>query len=127
MQRIRELRKRDNMSQEALAGQMGVSRSAVAMWEAGRSEPDTDKLIALAALFHVSVDYLLQQDLRDRGASELRGTAATQQEYEDGDQEAADIRLIERARRAMSPVEKDRMMKILKASFEEYFKDEGKQ
>ena len=107
MQRIRELRKRDNMSQEALAGKLGVSRSAVAMWEAGRSEPDTDKLIALAALFRVSVDYLLQQDLRD------------------GDQEAADIRLIERARRAMTPVEKDRMMKILKASFEEYFKDDN--
>ncbi len=107
MQRIKELRKRDNMSQEALAGRLGVSRSAVAMWEAGRSEPDTDKLIALAALFRVSVDYLLQQDLRD------------------GDQEAADIRLIERARRAMTPVEKDRMMKILKASFEEYFKDDN--
>ena len=114
MQRIRELRKRDNMSQEALAGKLGVSRSAVAMWEAGRSEPDTDKLIALAALFRVSVDYLLQQ-----------GAAAAQQDLQDNDQEAADIRLIERARRAMTSVEKDRMMKILKASFEEYFKDDN--
>ena len=53
------------------------------------------------------------------------GGGAGSQDLQDSDQEAADIRLIERARRAMTSVEKDRMMKILKASFEEYFKDDN--
>ena len=47
------------ISQQKLAEALGVSRSAVAMWEAGLSEPDNETLIKLAAFFNVTTDYLL--------------------------------------------------------------------
>lgn len=52
-------RKAAGLSQEALAAQLGVSRQAVSKWERSESSPDTDNLIALAALYGVSLDELL--------------------------------------------------------------------
>ena len=56
------LRKQRNMSQLKLASAIGVSRSTVAMWENGSSQPDNSMLIKLSELFNVSVDYLLGRD-----------------------------------------------------------------
>ena len=58
-QRIKELRTRNGLSQAALADRLHVSRQAVTKWEAGRGIPDVDNLRAMAALFGVSVDHLL--------------------------------------------------------------------
>ena len=58
-QRIKELRTRNGFSQAALADRLHVSRQAVTKWEAGRGIPDVDNLRAMAALFGVSVDHLL--------------------------------------------------------------------
>ena len=55
-QRLVDRRKAAGLSQEALAAQLGVSRQAVSKWERSESSPDTDNLIALAALYGVSVD-----------------------------------------------------------------------
>ncbi|MCL2194525.1 MAG: helix-turn-helix domain-containing protein [Oscillospiraceae bacterium] len=57
--RIQQLRKVRGISQEELGEQVEVSRQAVSKWESGQSMPDVDKIIALAALFGVSTDYLL--------------------------------------------------------------------
>ena len=46
-------------SQEALAEQLRVSRQAVSKWELDAARPDIDNVLALAALFEVSTDYLL--------------------------------------------------------------------
>ena len=59
MQILRSLRKQHNISQKELADALGVSRSAVAMWETGKSQPDNEALIAIARLFCVTTDYLL--------------------------------------------------------------------
>lgn len=58
-QRLVDRRKAAGLSQEALAAQLGVSRQAVSKWERSESSPDTDNLIALAALHGVSLDELL--------------------------------------------------------------------
>ncbi len=58
-QRLVDRRKAAGLSQEALAVQLGVSRQAVSKWERSESSPDTDNLIALAALYGVSLDELL--------------------------------------------------------------------
>lgn len=58
-QRLVDRRKAAGLSQEALAAQLGVSRQAVSKWERSESSPDTDNLIALAALYGVSLDELL--------------------------------------------------------------------
>lgn len=58
-QRLVDRRKAAGLSQEALAAQLGVSRQAVSKCERSESSPDTDNLIALAALYGVSLDELL--------------------------------------------------------------------
>ena len=57
--RIAFLRSKAGLSQAALASRLGVSPSAVGMYEQGRREPSGDLLIALANIFNVSIDYLL--------------------------------------------------------------------
>ncbi len=56
--RINELRKKHNYSQEYVAEQLDVSRQAVSKWEQNQTSPDTNNLIALAGLFGVSVEYI---------------------------------------------------------------------
>lgn len=58
-QRIKILRTTKRISQDKLGQILGVTQQAVAKWEAGASEPDTETLLKLSALFQVSVDYLL--------------------------------------------------------------------
>lgn len=64
-QRLVDRRKAAGLSQEALAAQLGVSRQAVSKWERSESSPDTDNLIALAALYGVSLDELLYGEAVD--------------------------------------------------------------
>lgn len=58
--RLVALRKENQLSQEALAEKLGISRQAVSKWERAEASPDTDNLIALAKLYHVSLDELLR-------------------------------------------------------------------
>lgn len=57
--KLQTLRKQSGMSQETLAGQLGVSRQAVSRWELDISLPETENIIKLAKIFNVSFDYLL--------------------------------------------------------------------
>ena len=50
-----QLRKMKKMTQEEIAGELGVSRQAIAKWEAGETVPDLDKCRRLAELFEVSL------------------------------------------------------------------------
>lgn len=58
-QRIAQKRKELSLSQEALGGQLGVSRQSIYKWESDAAVPEIDKLIALSRLFGVSVGWLL--------------------------------------------------------------------
>jgi Predicted transcriptional regulators len=58
--RLVTLRKKNGLSQEELADRIGISRQAVSKWERAESSPDTDNLIALARLYNVSLDELLE-------------------------------------------------------------------
>ena len=53
-----QLRKMKKMTQEGIAEKLGVSRQAVAKWEAGETVPDLDQCRLLAELFEVSLDDL---------------------------------------------------------------------
>lgn len=55
------LRKRDGLSQAEVAEKLDVSRQAVSRWEAGEARPSTDNLQALSKLYHVPLDYLLDE------------------------------------------------------------------
>lgn len=56
--KIRELRRRDGRTQEALAEALGVTSQAVSRWESGGSYPDMEMMPAIANYFHVSIDAL---------------------------------------------------------------------
>lgn len=58
--RLVQMRKKNHLSQEELAEKLGISRQAVSKWERAESSPDTDNLILLARLYHVSLDELLK-------------------------------------------------------------------
>ena len=66
-QRIQELRKQNNLSQEALGEKLGVSRQAISRWEMDGAVPEIDKLIAMGKLFGVSLNELLQVETGDAG------------------------------------------------------------
>lgn len=66
--RIRELRKKNDLTQEKLADYLGVSYQAVSKWETGISSPDLSLIRPLTKLLHVSADELLGID----GDSDLR-------------------------------------------------------
>lgn len=57
--RLFEYRKANGFSQEELAEKIGVSRQAISKWERSESSPDTDNLIALANLYGITIDELL--------------------------------------------------------------------
>jgi transcriptional regulator with XRE-family HTH domain len=61
-EKIQQLRKANNLSQEQLAVQLEVSRQAVSKWELNESTPDTDKIILISRIFSVSTDYLLLEN-----------------------------------------------------------------
>ena len=74
--RLVTLRKQNNLSQEALAEKLGISRQAVSKWERAEASPDTDNLIALAKLYHISLDELLKihEDGEDEFADKISGS-----------------------------------------------------
>lgn len=52
-----------NLSQEALADKLNVSRQTISKWESGAAFPEVDKLVALADFFHCSLDRLIREPL----------------------------------------------------------------
>ncbi len=56
---IQELRKQENITQEELAAQLGVTAAAVSKWENNYTLPDIMMLCALADYFEVTTDELL--------------------------------------------------------------------
>lgn len=58
-ERMKELRKANNLTQKELADRIGVSVGAIKHWEQDKGEPNTAALISMAVLFNVSLDYLV--------------------------------------------------------------------
>lgn len=61
--KLRELRHKNEMTQKYVAASINVARSTIAGYETKNRQPSHEKLTALANLFHVSVDYLLEDDV----------------------------------------------------------------
>lgn len=57
--RLYDLRKKRGISQEELAGEVGVSRQTISKWETGESTPDMEKMIALSTYFGITLDELV--------------------------------------------------------------------
>lgn len=57
--RIRELRKENEMTMKQLGEKLGLGESTISQYETGKREPDIKTLLKISECFHVSVDYLL--------------------------------------------------------------------
>ena len=67
-EKLQQLRKQSGLSQEQLAARLTVSRQAVSKWELDETMPDTENVVQLSRLFGVSCDYLLRDEVDERGA-----------------------------------------------------------
>lgn len=61
-EKLRSIRKQAGMSQEQLAEKLGVSRQAVTKWETDAGIPDIENIMAISALFDISIDELLSNE-----------------------------------------------------------------
>ncbi len=62
---LKKIRKENNLSQEQLADELGVSRQAVSKWESGTAYPEMNKIIALCDKFNLNMDDLLSKDIKE--------------------------------------------------------------
>ena len=62
MLNISIIRKEKGLSQSDLAKELGVTQSAVAIWEAGEAMPRADKLLQIAKILGCTVDELLSEE-----------------------------------------------------------------
>lgn len=63
--RLKVFRKQAGLTQEQVAEEVGLTKSAVSQWETNVSQPDIPSLIVLRRLFGVSLDVLICGDSPD--------------------------------------------------------------
>lgn len=61
-ERLAQLRREHDYTQEQLAELIGVSRQTISKWETGMANPDIEKLIKLSELYGCSIDYIVGND-----------------------------------------------------------------
>ena len=111
---FKALRKKRGLSQRALADHLGLSKSAVSMYELGSREPDFETLEKIADFFNVDLNFLL-------------GESKVENEI----QQFVDLRVkqlfpkeafpIGQALTSMSPDERSRALAMMKAAFPDHF------
>lgn len=61
-EKIRFLRSKESITQEAFAEKLNVSRSAIAKWETDNGTPDIANLKMISQMFEISIDHLLNDE-----------------------------------------------------------------
>ena len=61
---LKTLRTSHNLTQDALAKKLKISRSTIGMYESGAREPDFETFELIADFFNVDIDYLLGRTLK---------------------------------------------------------------
>ena len=105
---LKYFRIKEGLSQSELAEKLGMSASRISMYEVGKREPDFESEEKIADFFNTDLNTLRGRDV-EKNSKKISDP---------------DIRRIQRAREKMSEQEKSKMMKILEASFDDYFGDD---
>lgn len=90
-EKLKSLRKMSGMSQELMAEKLNVSRQAVTKWETAVGIPDIENLLAISALFNITVDELLGNDTDKRPSADFPYESVT--EYDVDQTKSFDINL----------------------------------
>ena len=108
--RIREACDKQSIEMSQFEAKLGISRGLISRWGNGTSKPSSETLINISNILDISLDYLI-------GKSDIMGTS--EQIVKD-----EDVLTIQRARENMSTSDSEKMMKLLKITFAEYFPDD---
>jgi transcriptional regulator with XRE-family HTH domain len=79
--KIAEARKTKNLTQEQLADLMSVTRQSISRWESEQSYPEMDKIVYLAEILGVSLDYLLKDNISGNEDNKAKGGSITRLLY----------------------------------------------
>jgi len=74
--KILELRKQANLSQENLSELLGVSRQTISKWETGETSPDLKQAASLSKIFNVSLDELVDNNIKEIVVEKISNTEA---------------------------------------------------
>lgn len=80
MNRLKDLRLKMGLSQQALADKLNVSQQTICKYENNTNEPNIDMLEAMADIFDVSVDYLIGYSSCAHKVEEVSETALNEDE-----------------------------------------------
>lgn len=89
-EKLKSIRKQTGMSQEQLAEKLGVSRQAVTKWETDADIPDIENIMAISALFDISIDELLSNERGEKKPPEYLYESIT--EYDIDEQKRYDMK-----------------------------------
>lgn len=90
-EKLKTIRKKADMSQEKLAEKLGVSRQAITKWETDMGIPDIENIIAVSALFDISIDELLSKEKDTKKQSDYLFKSVT--EYDIAETKRYDMKL----------------------------------
>ena len=79
-EKIRNLRKENKISQEALAEKLDVSRQSISLWENDQTMPSMENIISIANIFGVSTDTLLKEDAENDATEKVEEFAKTKKQ-----------------------------------------------
>ena len=61
-EKLVNLRKKHNLSQEQVAEKLKVARQTISKWELGETTPEMDKLIIMSELYNITLDELIKEE-----------------------------------------------------------------
>lgn len=108
-ERIKLLCKRNGITISRLESELGFGSASIKRWEK-TSSPSIDKIVKVASYFDVSIDYLMGRTNIESSASEVLGDN--------------DVISFQRARKKMTPKDRDKSMQMLRLGFEYAFAEE---
>lgn len=121
-QRLRKLRKKNNMTQKDLADHIGVDRATIAGYETKGKEPAYEKLEKLANFFNVSIDYLLGRSEESQSANEIKKAISDDPELVSAWEEISkreDLQLLFKQTKDLDESSIKQVIRIIKAIEEE--------
>ena len=79
--KILEYRKRNGLSQEQLADKINVTRQTISNWELGETQPNSEQLKMLSKEFSISIDELLDNDIKNISLSKTNVQKHSKSKY----------------------------------------------
>ncbi len=119
---IRQLRKKNNLTQAELGKKINVAKSTISQYENNINIPDIKMLQSIAKIFCVSVDYLLDEPNGKKPSDKIKSALAGDPELAgawDKLSKREDLQLLFKQTKDMSPRGVKQVIRIIKAIEEE--------